>query len=279
MNNSEMISAGVTSIQAQLHWKCHCCFKAPDWMVSGRLPAFSLDVDHRSLLDLNPEPILNAAGFQLKCFSCFGLTVFCRALFSPCMPPDTINLLFHIYSGFWTASWGCNGFENRAFTLQAHAQLTVPLYWAFLVYLMCALCFLESKAVYNENKTTAVVRCNVMQWEENVGVFLLTGMTWDGKFDDTCFSVGTVLCILNSVIQLWLFSVDSFVDSSKEDEYLLLSRVSITLFTNRAMQKIRMFFFPHPHNPPVLQIKTVLPNWVLPLDGHVTLLLTHKHTH
>lgn len=39
----------------------------------------------------------------------------------------------------------------------------------------------------------------------------------------------TVLCILNSVIQMWVFSVDSSVYSETKEEYVLLSRVYSTV--------------------------------------------------
>lgn len=52
---------------------------------------------------LFPARSLSSTGLEccriwLIYFSGSGLTVFCRALFLPLMLPDTINLLFHIYS-------------------------------------------------------------------------------------------------------------------------------------------------------------------------------------
>lgn len=56
-------------------------------------------------VDLYPETILSAAGFNRNISVAWtDLTVFCRALFSLCMLPDMINVLFHIYSRVWRES-------------------------------------------------------------------------------------------------------------------------------------------------------------------------------
>lgn len=89
-------------------------------------------------VDLYPETILSAAGFNWNISVAWtDLTVFCRALFSLCMLPDMINVLFQ---GLERELWGGNVFECCGFTMQAHALLTVWLYWVLLVYFLRLLC-------------------------------------------------------------------------------------------------------------------------------------------
>lgn len=117
-------------------------------------------------------------------FTCSGLTVFCRALFLPLMLPDTINLLFQIYSRIWTETSGCNAFEHIWFPLQTHACLTVPLYWALLIYLMLLFVFFWTQQLQMNIKPqwlAVVMKCSVRKmW------VCFCHQIWleMGKFDD-----------------------------------------------------------------------------------------------
>lgn len=160
MNNSEIICADVTSKHAQLHYECCHCFKAIDWIQGGHLPAIS---PWLSIIVLcYSEPGLNAAG------SSWYISVLLAWQFSAelcSLLPDTINLLFHIYSGI--GHWAHVVIFLKLLTAGTSVFDSSPLmcFMWFILFIM----FLESTAV-NENKTTLSGGCKEMQCEENVAV-------------------------------------------------------------------------------------------------------------
>ncbi len=81
----------------------------------------------------------------LKYFSCTGLTVFCRARISPRIPPDMINLLFHIYFGVLDSELRLLCFwEQRVHTAGTCSVDSCQSLLGFL-FNSCSLCYLEPK--------------------------------------------------------------------------------------------------------------------------------------
>lgn len=108
------------------------------------------------------EPGLNAAG------SSWYISVLLAWQFSAelcSLLPDTINLLFHIYSGI--GHWAHVVIFLKLLTAGTSVFDSSPLmcFMWFILFIM----FLESTAV-NENKTTLSGGCKEMQCEENVAV-------------------------------------------------------------------------------------------------------------
>lgn len=129
---------------------------------------FSMLVYHCSLLDVYSEPGLNAAG------SSWYISVLLAWQFSAelcSLLPDTINLLFHIYSGI--GHWAhLVMFLNTKASHCGHIlvrQFPFIVLWRFILFVILIV-FLESTAV-NENKTTLLGGCEEMQCEKKGGCF------------------------------------------------------------------------------------------------------------
>lgn len=129
-------------------------------------------------VDLYPETILSAAGFNWNISVAWtDLTVFCRALFSLCMLPDMINVLFHIYSRVWRESCEVVMFLNAVGSQCRHMLCWQFDFIGFCLYFLRLLC----ASVCNQKLITTsllwLFSLMKLQWEENVGVFLLIAMT------------------------------------------------------------------------------------------------------
>lgn len=197
---------------------------------------------------LYPEVILSAAGFNWNVsVACTDLTVFCRALFSLCIPPDMINVLFHIYSRVWRESWGGNVFECWGFTAGTCSVDSLTL-------LAFAGLFLVSFYVLVSGIRGSLqwVYCGCSAYEcteRKLWVFLTNRYdSQDEKFDDTCIYFTTALCVLSPVSQTQWVSVH-------RDVFCFLQP---SLNCSSIEQRKKNHVFPLPHSSSVLQIKMSL---------------------